>query len=102
METTSKLYKLMHTSRDTREAYDWVFSLTPVSVAFVFYVLFIMSANFEQTGALLVYGAAAGFTGLETYWIVRGWRNNNLSTIILSTIAIALTLGLLKLFMYFL
>jgi hypothetical protein len=101
MENTSKLYKLLHTKRDTQEAHDWVFSLTPISVAFVFYVVFIMSANLEQTGLFLAFGAAAGFTGLEAYWVIRGWQNNNLSTIILSTLGIFITLGLLQLYMYF-
>ncbi len=101
MELTTKLNRLLHTSRDEREAYDWLFSLTPVSVAFVFYFVFIMAAELAHRGILIVYGAAAGFIGLEAYWIVRGWKNNHLSTIILSMVAIAMTLGLLRLFMYF-
>lgn len=97
MEIMSKLTKLLSTSRDEREAHDWVFSLTPVSVAFVFYVMFIMSANLEHSAVFIVYGAAAGFIGLETYWVVRGWKKNHLSTIILSVTAIAMTIGLLNL-----
>jgi hypothetical protein len=101
MEQTTKFGKLLSTRRDEREASDWVFSLTPISVAFVFYVLFIMSANLEQSGVFIAYGAAAGFIGLETYWVVRGWYKNHLSTIIMSIFAIAMTVGLLQVYLYF-
>jgi hypothetical protein len=101
MENTTKLTKLLSTCRHEREACDWVFSLIPISVAFVFYVLFIMSANLEHSGVFIAYGAAAGFIGLETYWVVRGWKKNNLSTIILSVIAIIMTVVLLRIFLQF-
>jgi hypothetical protein len=101
MENTSRLKQLLHTSRDECEAHDWVFSLTPVGVAFVFYLMFIMSANIERSGMFIAFGAAAGFIGLESYWVVRGWKKKHLSTIVLSTLAIALTVGLLNVFMHF-
>jgi len=95
MGSASKLNKLLTTSRDKSEAEDWIFSLTPMGVAFVFYVMFIVSTNIEPKGLFLAYGAAAGFIGLESYWIVRGWRKNNASTIVMGLIGIAVTLGLL-------
>ncbi|MEN8205510.1 MAG: hypothetical protein ABFS24_05805 [Pseudomonadota bacterium] len=98
MGSASKLNKLLTTSRDKNEAEDWIFSLTPMGVAFVFYVMFIMSANVEPKGLYLAYGAAAGFIGLESYWIVRGWRKNNVSTIVMGIIGIAITLSLLFLY----
>jgi len=98
MGSASKLNKLLTTSRDKSEAEDWIFSLTPMGVAFVFYVMFIMSTNIEPKGLFLAYGAAAGFIGLESYWIVRGWRKNNASTIVMGLIGIAVTLGLLFLY----
>ena len=98
MGSASKLNKLLTTSRDKTEAEDWIFSLTPMGVAFVFYVIFIMSASIEPKGLFLAYGAAAGFVGLESYWIVRGWRKNNASTIVMGLIGIAATLGLLFLY----
>ena len=98
MGTASKLNKLLTTSRDKSEAEDWIFSLTPMGVAFVFYVMFIMSTNIEPKGLFLAYGAAAGFIGLESYWIVRGWRKNNVSTIVMGLIGITVTLGLLFLY----
>jgi len=98
MESTSKLDKLLTTSRDKNETEDWIFSLTPMGVAFVFYVIFIMSTDIETKGLFLAYGAAAGFIGLESYWIVRGWRKNNISTIVMGFIGIAITLSLLFLY----
>ena len=98
MGSASKLNKLLTTSRGKSEAEDWIFSLTPMGVAFVFYVMFIMSTNIEPKGLFLAYGAAAGFIGLESYWIVRGWRKNNVSTIVMGLIGITVTLGLLFLY----
>ena len=98
MGSESKLNKLLTTDRDKSEAEDWIFSLTPMGVAFVFYIMFIMSTNIEPKGLFLAYGGAAGFIGLESYWIVRGWRKNNASTIIMGLIGIAITLSLLFLY----
>ena len=98
MERTSKLNKLLTTGRDKSEAEDWIFSLTPMGVAFAFYMIFIMSTNIEPKGLFLAYGAAAGFIGLESYWIIRGWRKNNASTIVMGLIGIAITLSLLFLY----
>ena len=44
---------------------------------------------------------AAGIIGLESYWIIRGWRNDHGSTVIMTVIGIAVTLGLLSLYMSF-
>ena len=99
MGDTSKLNKLLTTSRDPGEVQDWIFSLTPLGVAFVFYIIFIMSTNIEPKGLFLAGGAAAGIIGLETYWIFRGWRNNNASTIVMGIIGIAITLSLLGIYM---
>ena len=101
MGSASKLNKLLTTSRDKREAEDWIFSLTPMGVAFVFYVMFIMSTNIEPKGLFLAYGAAAGFIGLESYWIVRGWRKNNAGTIVMGILGIAITIGVLFLYKSF-
>jgi len=101
MGSASKLNKLLTTSRGKSETEDWIFSLTPMGVAFVFYVMFIMSANIEPKGIFLAYGAAAGFIGLESYWIVRGWRKNNVSTILMGLLGIAITLGMLFLYKSF-
>jgi hypothetical protein len=101
MGSASKLNKLLTTSRGKSETEDWIFSLTPMGVAFVFYVMFIISANIEPKGIFLAYGAAAGFIGLESYWIVRGWRKNNVSTILMGLLGIVITLGMLFLYKSF-
>ena len=99
MSETSKLNKLLKTKRDRGEVEDWIFSLTPISVAFVFYILFIINSSIEQKGIFIAYGAAAGLIGLESYWIVRGWRKHHLSTVIMGFLGIAITLGALNLYM---
>ena len=92
MRDTGKLNKLLTTHRGPGEIQDWIFSLTPIGVAFVFYVVFIMSSNIEPKGLFIAYGAAAGFIGLESYWIVRGLLNNHASTIIMGVIGIIMAL----------
>jgi len=98
MGNTSKLKKLLTTSRDPNEVQDWIFSLTPIGVAFGFYMMFIMSSDIEPKGLFVAYGAAAGIIGLQSYWIARGWRKNHFSTVVMGAIGIALTLGLLSLY----
>ncbi len=95
MGDANKVNKLLTTHRGPGEIHDWIFSLTPVGVAFVFYVVFIMSANIEPKALFIAYGAAAGIIGLESYWIVRGWHNNHASTIIMGVIGIGITLCML-------
>jgi hypothetical protein len=101
MGESSKLNKLVTTHRGPGEIQDWIFSLTPIGVAFVFYIVFIMSTQIEPKGLFIAFGAAAGFIGLESYWIIRGWRNNHAITIVLGFLGIAMTLGLLGLYLNF-
>jgi hypothetical protein len=42
---------------------------------------------------------AAGFTGLQSYWIIRGWRKNHALTIVLGLIGVAIVLGLVTLYL---
>ncbi len=93
-----KVKKLLTTSRDPNEVQDWIFSLTPIGVAFGFYMMFIMSSDIEPKGLFMAYGAAAGIIGLQSYWVVRGWRKNHVSTVVMGVIGIAITLGLLSLY----
>ena len=99
MRDTDKLHKLLTTHRGPGEIQDWIFSLTPIGVAFVFYIVFIMSSNIEPKGLFIAYGAAAGIIGLQSYWVVRGWRNNHASTIIMGVMGIIITLCALGLYM---
>jgi hypothetical protein len=95
MGETDKLNKLFTTHRGPEEIQDWIFSLTPIGVAFAFYVVFIMSSNIEPRGLFIAYGAAAAFIGLESYWIVRGWHHNHGSTVIMGALGILITISLL-------
>lgn len=85
----------------SEEVGEWLFSLTPVGVAFSFYVVFILQSELDNTNLFLVYGAAAGFIGLESYWITKGLQRKCKSTIVMGTIGIMLTLGLLYLYQAF-
>lgn len=98
MGESSKLDKILTTSRDPAEVQDWIFSLTPIGVAFAFYIMFIMYAGIEPKGLFIAFGLAAGLIGLESYWIVRGWRKHHLSTIIMGVIGIGVTLFGLNLY----
>lgn len=100
MKDTNKLHKMLTTSRGPGEVQDWIFSLTPIGVAFVFYLIFILSTNIEPKGEFIAYGAAAGFIGLESYWILRGWRNNHASTILMGLVGVCIALGALGLYLW--
>jgi hypothetical protein len=80
---------------------NWIFSLIPVGVAFVFYVVFIITAELENKDVFLAFGATAAFIGLESYWIMRGMRENSTGIVVTGLIGIAVTLGALYLYMSF-
>ena len=46
----------------------------------------------ENKDLLYVLGAAAGFSGLQGYWVYRGWVRNDGSTVIMGLAGIALAL----------
>ena len=99
MEAESKLSKLLTTSRDPQEVQDWIFSLTPLGVAFVFFFLFMLAMDIPDKTLGLVVGVSAGFTGLQSYWVFRGWRRNHFSTVLMGVIGISITLAALWLYL---
>ena len=99
MEASSKLRRLFQTSRDQKEIEDWIFSLTPLGVAFVFFIIFVLPMDLPNKDMIVVTGIAAGFTGLQSYWIYRGWRRNEGSTVLLGLIGIGITFGLVWLYL---
>jgi len=101
MEETGKLGKLLKTGRDPQEIQDWIFSLTPLGVAFAFFLIFLWPMEIANKDLIIVIGVAAGFVGLESYWIFRGWRKNHISTILLGLIGIAVTVAMAWLYMTF-
>jgi hypothetical protein len=94
MAETSKLAKMLSTSRDRYEIEDWMFTLTPLGVAFIFFIVFILSSDITNKGLVMVVGTAAGFVGLQSYWVFRGWRKNHAVTVVTGLLSIALVLGL--------
>jgi len=101
MGGTGKLAKLLSTSRDRHEIEDWMFTLTPLGVAFVFFIVFIMSTDIANKGFIMVVGTAAGFIGLQSYWVFRGWRKNHAMTVLMGIFSIALVVGLVWSYMQF-
>jgi hypothetical protein len=93
MADTNKVSKLLKTSRGPQEIQDWIFSLAPLGVAFVFFLIFLWPMDMPNKDIIFVAGVAAGFTGLETYWVFRGWRKNHMSTILLGLAGIAITIA---------
>ena len=99
MSNESKLNKLLKTSRNPQEVENWIFSLTPLGVAFVFFFIFLLPMEIPHKDMVLVIGTAAGFTGLQSYWIFRGWRKNHALTIVLGLIGIAIVVVLVRLYL---
>jgi hypothetical protein len=87
----------LSTASNSEVVENWVFSLIPVGVAFVFYVVFILQSDIDNKNLFIAYGATAGFIGLESYWITQGLRKKRTGVVVMGLIGIALTLGLLYL-----
>ena len=101
MPTIEKVNKLLKTNRGPQEIQDWLFSLTPLGVAFTFFIIFMSTIEVPNKDVIYAVGIAAGFIGLETYWIFRGWKKNHFSTIIFGLAGIAFTLAMVWLYMTF-
>ena len=83
-----KFKKMFEGGRDPAEMSTWIFSLTPLGIAFSFYFVFLLPMEIENKDLLYVVGAAAGFSGLQAYWIVRGWNRDEGITVILGIVGI--------------
>lgn len=77
--------------RDEQEVQQWMFSLAPLGVAFVFFLIFLLPMEIASKDTILVMGLAAGFAGLEAYWVYRGWQRAEGLTVLLGLVGIALT-----------
>jgi uncharacterized membrane protein len=95
----NKVSKLLKTSRDPQEVQDWMFSLVPLGVAFAFFLIFLWPMNISHKDMIIAIGVAAGFIGLQSYWVFRGWRKNHIITIVLGLIGIAITFAMAWLYM---
>ena len=70
MGARKKIKKMFEGERDPAEMSTWIFSLTPLGIAFSFYFVFLLPLDIENKDLLYVVGAAAGFSGLQAYWII--------------------------------
>ena len=89
MGMRKKLKKMFAKERDPAEMSTWIFSLSPLGIAFTFYFVFLLPMDIENKDLLYVVGAAAGFSGLQAYWIARGWKREDGVTVILGLVGIA-------------
>ncbi len=83
MHVPEKVDHIIQSQRDKEEVQRWIFSLIPLGVAFVFFFIFLLSMDVANKDRILVVGAAAGFAGLQAYWIFRGWHREEGLTILL-------------------
>jgi uncharacterized membrane protein HdeD (DUF308 family) len=88
MKVGKKFKKMFEGERDHTEMSTWIFSLTPLGIAFTFYFVFLLPMELENKDLLYVMGAAAGFSGLQAYWISRGWKRNDGMTVVLGIVGI--------------
>lgn len=88
MSLSKKFKKMFKGERDPAEMGTWIFTLTPLGIAFCFYFVFLLPMDIENKDLLYVVGAAAGFSGLQAYWISRGWKRNDGMTVVLGTVGI--------------
>jgi hypothetical protein len=88
MHIHDKIDHLMHSHRDETEVQRWLFSLTPLGVAFAFFFLLILPMDIANKDMVMVTGLAAGFAGLQGYWIFRGWQRNEGLTVLLGLLGI--------------
>ena len=89
MPINEKINHMLHKPRDEKEVQRWLFSLTPLGVAFAFFFLLLLPMEIEHKDMIMVIGLAAGFAGLQSYWVFRGWQKNHLSTVLLGVVGLS-------------
>jgi hypothetical protein len=90
MQLIDKIDHLIQSRRDSAEVQRWLFSLVPLGVAFVFFFLLILPMEITHKDMVVVTGLAAGFAGLQGYWMFRGWQRNEGLTVLLGFLGIVL------------
>jgi len=93
MNPLHKFTQLFAVARDAQEVERWIFSLVPLMVSFSFFVLFMAPVKIDNKDIVYIIAITSGFVGLQTYWIIRGWKRNEGITIILGIIGIAMAVG---------
>ena len=101
MKLSYKFSQLFSGSRDEKEIQRWIFSLIPLGVVLSFFFVFLLPMDVPNKSVFMVMGLAAGFAGLQSYWVFRGWQRNEGMTVVLGVLGIAITFGLLWLYLSF-
>jgi uncharacterized membrane protein len=94
MKLSERLAKMFGEYRDDKEMEKWVMSLAPLTIAFLFFMIFMLPVDVEDKDLILVGAGCAGFAGLQAYWVVRGWKRAEGMTILQGLIGIALAVGI--------
>ncbi len=94
MALQTKIRNILGMQRHHHEVQWWMFSLAPLGVAFAFFFVFILPMDIPQKDVILVTGGAAGFAGLQTYWIFRGWQRDDGLTMLLGLVSIVVVSAL--------
>ena len=102
MPILTKLRNILGMKRHEHEVQWWMFSLAPLGVAFAFFFVFILPVDIPEKDVVLVTGFAAGFAGLQTYWIFRGWQRDDGLTMMLGIISIVIVGALVWWYIVFL
>ncbi len=101
MKLTERLSKMFGEYRDDKEMEKWVMSLAPLTIAFLFFVIFMMPVEIENKDLILVAAGCAGFAGLQAYWVVRGWKRAEGMTILQGLIGIGIAMVVALGYLYF-
>ena len=88
MELSVKMRNIIGMRREHSEVQWWMFSLGPLGVAFAFFFVFVLPMQIPDKDIILVTGAAAGFAGLQAYWIFRGWQRAEGLTMLLGVVSL--------------
>ncbi|MEO5342118.1 MAG: YibE/F family protein [Gammaproteobacteria bacterium SHHR-1] len=102
MKLTERLEKMFGEYRDDKEMEKWFMSLAPLTIAFLFFVIFMLPVKIENKDLILVAAGCAGFAGLQAYWVVRGWKRAEGMTILQGLLGIALALLVAWSYLHFL
>ncbi len=100
MKASKKIMKMFQTQRDDKEIERWFISLAPLGLAFIFFFVFMSAMEMPNKDIVYTVGGAAGFTGLQTYWIARGWNRGDGTTILLGVGSIAFTVAIAWMYVY--
>lgn len=102
MKLTERLAKMFSEYRDDREMEKWVMSLAPLTIAFLFFMVFMLPVQIENKDLILVGAGCAGFAGLQAYWVARGWKRAEGMTILQGLLGIGLSILVALGYVYYL